>query len=114
MATKLKNLHIRKVDFVDEGANQRADIKIAKKKDADPETGISVRESTMKRFMRAIGKAVGITDDYLVSFMKSAKYVTNCDRTAAACTHSVSRSQTFRFIHCLFEIISHLSSLLTL
>lgn len=65
MATKLKNLHIRKVDFVDEGANQRADIKIAKKKDADPETGISVRESTMKRFMRAIGKAVGITDDYL-------------------------------------------------
>lgn len=65
MATKLKNLHIRKVDFVDEGANQRADIKIAKKKDADPETDISVRESTMKRFMRAIGKAVGITDDYL-------------------------------------------------
>lgn len=32
LATKLKNLHIRKVDFVDEGANQRADIKIAKKK----------------------------------------------------------------------------------
>ena len=35
LATKLKNLHIRKVDFVDEGANQRADIKIAKKKDAE-------------------------------------------------------------------------------
>lgn len=65
LATKLKNLHIRKVDFVDEGANQRADIKIAKKKDADPEADIPVRESTMKKFMRAIGKAVGITDDYL-------------------------------------------------
>lgn len=60
MATKLKNLHIRKVDFVDEGANQRADIKIAKKKDADPETDIPVRESTMKRFMRAIGKVVAL------------------------------------------------------
>lgn len=65
LATKLKNLHIRKVDFVDEGANQRADIKIAKKKDADHETDIPVRESTMKRFLRAIGKAVGITDDCL-------------------------------------------------
>ena len=65
LATKLKNLHIRKVDFVDEGANQRADIKIAKEKDADPEADIPVRESTMKKFMRAIGKAVGITDDYL-------------------------------------------------
>ena len=65
LATKLKNLHIRKVDFVNEGANQRADIKIAKKKDADPEADIPVRESTMKKFMRAIGKAVGITDDYL-------------------------------------------------
>ncbi len=65
LAKKLKNLHIRKVDFVDEGANQRADIKIAKKKDADPEADIPVRESTMKKFMRAIGKAVGITDDYL-------------------------------------------------
>lgn len=33
MATKLKNLHVTKVDFVDEGANPRADIKLAKSKD---------------------------------------------------------------------------------
>ena len=35
MATKLKNLKIRKVDFVDEGANPDADIKIRKKKDRE-------------------------------------------------------------------------------
>lgn len=31
MATKLKNLHLTKVDFVDEGANQRADIRLTKR-----------------------------------------------------------------------------------
>ena len=35
MATKLKNLHLTKVDFVDEGANQMADIKLKKRKDPD-------------------------------------------------------------------------------
>ncbi len=32
MATKLKNLKVRKVDFVDEGANPDADIKMKKQK----------------------------------------------------------------------------------
>lgn len=45
MATKLKGLHVKKVDFVDEGANQRADIKLLKSKNgteetADPEVGL--------------------------------------------------------------------------
>ena len=35
MATKLRNLKIRKVDFVDEGANPDADIKMRKKKDKE-------------------------------------------------------------------------------
>ena len=33
MATKLKDLEVTKVDFVNAGANQRADIKLFKKKD---------------------------------------------------------------------------------
>ena len=33
MATKLEGLHIKKVDFVDQGANQMANIKIKKSKD---------------------------------------------------------------------------------
>lgn len=50
MATKLKGLRVKKVDFVDEGANQRADIKLLKSKNGDeeapdPEIGL------FKRFM---------------------------------------------------------------
>lgn len=38
MAQKLKNLRVKKVDFVDEGANQRADIKLLKNKQGERET----------------------------------------------------------------------------
>lgn len=57
MATKLKGLHVKKVDFVDEGANQRADIKLLKSKNgteetADPEVGL------FKRFLNWLGGEV--------------------------------------------------------
>ena len=39
MAAKLKNLKIRKVDFVDEGANPDANIGIVKRKDWGGESG---------------------------------------------------------------------------
>ena len=38
MATKLKGLEVGKVDVVDEGANQRADIKLLKGKKKAEET----------------------------------------------------------------------------
>ncbi len=57
MATKLKNLHLTKVDFVDEGANQRADIKLTKRNAlecGDPATGADPEEGKsaglLKRF----------------------------------------------------------------
>lgn len=37
MATKLKNLKVKKVDFVDEGANPDAHIELFKRKDGKPE-----------------------------------------------------------------------------
>ena len=47
LATKLKGLNVGKVDFVDQGANQRADIKIIKNKDGEeaqnPEIGFFKR-----------------------------------------------------------------------
>ena len=47
MATKLEGLHIKKVDFVDQGANQMANIKIKKSKDGEeipnPEIGLFKR-----------------------------------------------------------------------
>ena len=64
MATKLKNLKIRKVDFVDEGANPDAHIGMFKRKvgegkeaeegDAKGSGGI------LKRLLGFIGKAAGI------------------------------------------------------
>lgn len=57
MATKLKGLEVGKVDFVDEGANQRADIKLLKSKNkaeetSDPEIGL------FKRFLNWISGEV--------------------------------------------------------
>lgn len=74
MATKLKDLKITKVDFVDAGANPKANVVLYKNKDGIP--GGSTAEvqeqnvtegaedhkqgSVLKRFFSAIGKAVGM------------------------------------------------------
>lgn len=72
MATKLKDLKITKVDFVDAGANPKANVLLYKNKDGIP--GGSTTEaqkqnageeepkqaSVLKRFFSAIGKAVGM------------------------------------------------------
>lgn len=72
MATKLKDLKITKVDFVDAGANPKANVLLYKNKDGIP--GGSTAEaqkqnageeepkqaSVLKRFFSAIGKAVGM------------------------------------------------------
>ena len=64
MATKLKNLRIRKVDFVDEGANPDAHIRMLKKKgkrmqqeetDATSHTG-----NVLEKLLSFIGKAAGM------------------------------------------------------
>lgn len=61
MATKLKNLKIKKVDFVDEGANPDAHIKLFKSKEREgqskkEEKGVSV----WKRLLTFMGKEAGI------------------------------------------------------
>lgn len=64
MATKLKNLKIRKVDFVDEGANPEAHIKLIKRKgkEAPPAEENSGKESRniLKKLLGFIGKAAGM------------------------------------------------------
>lgn len=59
MATKLKNLKVKKVDFVDQGANPEAHIKIKKNKDGAKE------ENLVKRFFTAIAKASGLKQEEL-------------------------------------------------
>lgn len=69
MATKLKNLKIKKVDFVDNGANPGASIALYKSKPAEgeahavkPEEDTPPEESFLKRIVHAIAKSIGATD----------------------------------------------------
>ena len=64
MATKLKNLRIKKVDFVDEGANPDAHIGMIKRKDgvgqATEEDEKKESGNILKRLFGFIGKAAGM------------------------------------------------------
>lgn len=64
MATKLKNLKVKKVDFVDQGANPEAHIKIKKNKEDSKE------ENIVKRFFTAIAKASGLKQEELESVVE--------------------------------------------
>ncbi len=61
MATKLKDLKISKVDFVDEGANQKADINLFKRKEPE-EAEEKPQESLFKRFIGWL-KGEGMNDE---------------------------------------------------
>lgn len=60
MAQKLKNLRVTKVDFVDEGANPRANIKLYKRKEPEnpiaspPVDDVDLADSIMKRIADAL------------------------------------------------------------
>lgn len=72
MATKLKDLKVTKVDFVDDGANPGANIMIYKNKDGvpaaetektPPNTQGGKPENAFKRVLTAVAKALGIEDE---------------------------------------------------
>lgn len=72
MATTLKNLKIMKVDFVDEGANPDAYIKLFKRKkqDNDIQTSDGNGESSgniLKKLLGFIGKSAGMDQDEIDS-----------------------------------------------
>lgn len=69
MATKLENLKIRKVDFVDEGANPRADIKFFKRKqpgEAEAPSQDQIADTLAKKLSESIlglfGRQAGAKD----------------------------------------------------
>lgn len=66
MATKLKNLKITKVDFVDDGANPEAHIRLFKSKDgveSPHDEGAEKKPNIWKRLITAITKAAGSETD---------------------------------------------------
>lgn len=74
MAKKLKNLKIKKVDFVDEGANPDAHIRMVKRKDGDWQSeGENSEKGTgniLKKLFSFIGKAAGMNQDEIDSAME--------------------------------------------
>lgn len=72
MPTKVKNLIVTKVDFVDAGANQRANITLTKRRDggaATPPTkggenmeNKSTNSNPVTKFISGLAKALGLTD----------------------------------------------------
>lgn len=70
MAKKLKNLKIRKVDFVDEGANPDAHIGMIKRKDGKEQTAGEDKEKSTgfwKRLLGFIGNAAGMNQEEIDS-----------------------------------------------
>lgn len=74
MPSKLKDLKITKVDFVDAGANPDANILIFKNKDgapahtteqSPPAKGGDKTEGAVKKFFSAIAKALGLQDEHV-------------------------------------------------
>lgn len=66
MATKLKHLKIKKVDFVDDGANPEAFIRLYKSKDGiapTAEENIVENPKFWNRFMAAVAKAFKLEDE---------------------------------------------------
>ena len=74
MATKLKNLRIKKVDFVDEGANPDAHIRMVKRRDGEEQSeGENSEKGTgniLKKLFGFIGKAAGMDQDEIDSAME--------------------------------------------
>lgn len=70
MAKKLKNLKINKVDFVDEGANPDADIKMKKRKNGKEQAAVESGENNIgfwKRLIGFIGSAAGMDQNEIDS-----------------------------------------------
>lgn len=75
MTTKLKNLTVKKVDFVDEGANPEAHIKIVKR-NVTEENKQETEENELgiwKRLASFIGKALGMKQEEIVGTMEEVE-----------------------------------------
>ena len=84
MANKLKNIHLTKVDFVDEGANQRADIKLTKRNDDSDPDEVLVSEEFSHGLLSSVASAVrkflkGETVEKTASSFKEQLTATSAD-----------------------------------
>lgn len=74
LATKLKNLRVKKVDFVDAGANPDADIKLFKRNDPDvPSAKSRKSHGVVRTLLDAIGKAMGLKQEEIEDAIEEIK-----------------------------------------
>lgn len=80
MATKLKNLKVHKVDFVDAGANPDAHIGLFKSKNRDAPaagaaegTGCEKDSGILKRLVAFIAKAAGMGQEEIDGAVRRSK-----------------------------------------
>lgn len=73
MATKLKGLKVKKVDFVDEGANPDAHITLFKSKEGEPGSSSNSehKESIWKRLFGPLAKLAGVAPEELDSAVET-------------------------------------------
>ena len=64
MASKLKDLEVTKVDFVDQGDNKGANLMLFKKKEPEPEAVEQAKpDGVFRRFVAGLFKSVGASED---------------------------------------------------
>lgn len=75
MATKLKNLKVTKVDFVDEGANPDAHILLFKNREGagNPTDGTDGKGGVLKKLFSLLGKAAGVGQDEIDAAVEELK-----------------------------------------
>lgn len=83
MASKLEDLEVTKVDFVDEGDNKRANLLLFKRKPEQAAAGTEPKQKTGGGFFRsvvaAIAKSVGATEEQIDAAME--EIAKGCDAT---------------------------------
>lgn len=82
MATRLKNLEVKKIDFVDEGANPKAHIKITKRKETEGskfENSESDETGLWKKLASFVGKALGMKQEEIKGTIDEVEKENNKD-----------------------------------
>lgn len=116
MPSKLKDLKVTKVDFVDAGANQKANILLYKNKEGTPADTEKAESSTtpetkpdniLKRVLRTVAKVLGIEDektiDTAMENLQKSKDAESFDDKMEEATMRVITSQIWDVCYALEE-----------
>lgn len=109
MATNLKNLKVRKVDFVDEGANPDAHIRMLKSKGkggkGEEEGGTKGTGGMLKKMLGFIGKAAGMGQEEIDSAMDEIQ-----KGDSVSFSEKISETKNYKIADEIWDICSALQA----